>query len=519
MKIFGRAAMQTDGGPGRPLPRVLGETAWNVAVAAAVIGALTAANSFLLHLSGYRAMSILYLLAITCLSLFLNIAAVIFAAALSAFLWIYLFIPPRLAILGASFEDTLMFLTYFISAFVSGVLTSRLRSSRRKLEQRERRIEFLYAFARALSEESDPGRIMEMSLRRISAHFGGETVILLRSESGGLEQTSAGRRLSLTQADLDAAGLCLDSRMPAGRFTLAAGAAGFHFVPLATPDTVIGVFGISVPEGRPWGPAQEGFLSTLARTLSISLEREELHSERQKALIARESERLGKILLNTVSHQMRTPLTAIQGAASSLLDEGAPTDPALRSALLTEVLEASLRLNNIVENLLSMNRLESGHLKLKRSTVDVEELISLALSPLKSESARHPVRISGPANDLAVSVDAALMVQVFINVFQNAFRHTPDGVPVQVFVRRQDRGIRAEIRDWGPGVPKGELPRLFEKFYRGENAPGGGTGLGLTICAGIVRAHGGAIEALLPEGGGLSIVIRLPDCIAEEGGT
>jgi two-component system sensor histidine kinase KdpD len=276
------------------------------------------------------------------------------------------------------------------------------------------------------------------------------------------------------------------------------------------------VLGIALPGGKAWTPQQEDDLATIVRTLSISLEREVLRHEQEASLIARESERLGRILLNTISHEMRTPLTAIQGAATSLLDEEGPADPALRSALLSEILNASVRLNNIVENLLSMNRLESGHLKLRSSTVDVEELLSVALAAVRSEAGSREVTVSGLVKGTAVSVDFVLMVQALAGILQNACRHTPDGTPVEVSVHGEGRDMTIQVRDWGPGVPEFELPHLFEKFFRGEGAQAGGTGLGLTISAGIVQAHGGDIGALLPEGGGLAIVLRIPGCVIEE---
>ncbi len=516
MKPDGSAGIFGDQEQKKSTSRYLMEIVGHTGVAAAVITVLTVPNIFLLHLIGYRSVAIIYLLGITCLSLFLNTASVVIVAVVSALLWIYLFIPPRFAILGASLEDTLMFVMYVISAFVTGVLTSRLKSSQRMLAQRERRMEFLHDFTRALSEETDLGKIAAMSRERISTYFGGDAVILLRAENGDLSPVPPCPQQPLDPDELAAARQCFSCGKPANRYTGTPVTERFHFVPLATPDTVVGVFGISIPGGKPWDANHKNYLSTLVRALSISLERETLHNEHQKRLIEGESERLGKILLNSVSHEMRTPLTAIQGAATSLLDEGGPADPELRSALLSEVLDASVRLNSIVENLLSMNRLESGHLKLKRSTVDVEELLSVALASVRTESAGHPVRMLGTISGQAVSVDFVLIVQVFSNIFQNAFRHTPDGTPIDVSVRCEGQELHAEIRDWGPGVSERELPRLFEKFYRGEKARGGGTGLGLSICAGIVQAHGGEIKAYLPKDVGFAVSFRIPHCLAEE---
>jgi len=501
-----------DGGAGAAMSRLrhgllpgLGQTA----IGAAAMGTASILNMFLVDLVGYRSVALIYLLAINLLSLVLSTTAIIVAALFSAVLWIYLFIPPRFAIRGASVEDLLMLAMYFITAFVSGVATSRLRESRGRME-------FLHDFARSLSELGDAPQIATMSVQRIASYLGRRAVIFLRGEDGRIDGAHPIPETGLAEADVLAVEACFAGRQPAGRQAGDPSPALFAFFPLRTPDAVVGVFGLALPGRRLWRPARENDLVLLLRTLSISLEREALHKAQEKIVIEKESERLGSILLNTVSHEIRTPLTAIQGAASSLLEEGGDANPALRSALLTEVLDASDKLNGTVENLLSMSRLESGRLKLHRTIVDVEELMGIALDSVRPETGNHPLKEDLAAGEATVSVDFVLMAQAVANLLQNAFRHTPDGTPVEVTVRPDGGEIELTVQDRGPGVGEGDLPHLFDKFYRGEKAFGGGTGLGLAISAGIVQAHGGRIAARLREGGGLAFTIRLP--LATDGG-
>ena len=226
--------------------------------------------------------------------------------------------------------------------------------------------------------------------------------------------------------------------------------------------------------------------------------------------MARESERLSKILLHTVSHELRTPLTTIKGSITALMDTATGEDPEARGLLLSETLTASDRLNAIVENLLSMSRLESGMLRVKRSETDVIDLVSVVADALRRQTKDHPLSIRIDEEVPSVSLDFILMVQVLTNILTNSARHTPAGTPIQLSVEKIENGVSFTVSDEGPGVPPDELPHLFETFFRGKKAATGGVGLGLSICKGIVVAHGGRIAAFVNRKGGLSISIILP---------
>jgi two-component system, OmpR family, sensor histidine kinase KdpD len=238
--------------------------------------------------------------------------------------------------------------------------------------------------------------------------------------------------------------------------------------------------------------------------------------ENRRNLMARESERLGRVLLNTVSHELRTPLTTIKGSVTALMDPATGDDPEARGLLLGETLTATDRLNAIVENLLSMSRLESGMLRVKRSATDVFDLVSVVADALRRQSKDLPLSIRVDEDVPLVSIDFILMVQVLTNILANAARHTPAGTTIQLSVERKGNGIALTVADNGPGVPADELPHLFETFFRGKKATTGGVGLGLSICKGIVEAHGGTIAAYNNRQGGLTVSITLPDCLAAE---
>jgi two-component system sensor histidine kinase KdpD len=376
------------------------------------------------------------------------------------------------------------------------------------LQARERRLSLLYEFSQSLSVKLDLPDIVRAGRQYAARHFEGEVVILLAAVGGGLAREGEGIPPgAMDEKELGVARWCFENRTPCGKYTDTLHMVAFHYVPLLTPDAVVGVFGIKLLEGRTWMPENENTLQMFCHTLSLSLERARLAEENRRNLMARESERLGRTLLNTVSHELRTPLTTIKDSITALMDEATGGDPETRRALLSETLTASERLNGIVENLLNMSRLESGMLRLNRSAVDVMDLASVVADSLRRQTREHPLTISVDENLPPLSLDFVLMAQVLGNLLQNTVNHTPAGTPITLAVTRVGRDVTITVSDAGPGVPPEELPRLFETFFRGKRAASGGVGLGLSICKGIVEAHGGRISAALNRKGGLLVSI------------
>lgn len=488
-----------------------------VAKMALVIAAVTGINLLALPLIGYRSVSILYLLAIIALAFFTNRLAVLIAAGASAILWDFFFLPPRFTFMITKLEDVLMFFLYFVIAAALAFLMSRLRMNQTMLAVRARRMSLLLDFSQALSLQRSLKGIVRAGLEHISRYLDAEVIVLLSDGEGGLERGAHSLTgVSIDDKELGVARWCFDNRTPCGMYTDTLHMARFHYIPLLTPDAAVGVLGVTLPEGAVWLPDREDSLQMLGRTLSLSMERELLTEENRKNLMARESERLGRVLLNTVSHELRTPLTTIKGSVTALMDAATAADPEARGLLLAETLTATDRLNAIVENLLSMSRLESGQLRLKKSATDIFDLVSVVADALRRQSKDHPLSISIDEEVPLVSMDFILMVQVMTNILTNAARHTPPGTAIQLSVEKTGNGITLTVADKGPGVSPEELPHLFETFFRGRKAATGGVGLGLSICKGIVEAHGGRISAFINRSAGLSISIVLPDCFTQE---
>jgi two-component system sensor histidine kinase KdpD len=237
--------------------------------------------------------------------------------------------------------------------------------------------------------------------------------------------------------------------------------------------------------------------------------RDQAEEAKQIELRAR-TEELRNALLSSVSHDLRTPLSTIIGAATTLLDEkGAALSPA-QLDLLRAIHEEADRLSRLVTNLLAVTRVESRDLALRREWVPLEEVVGTALERLGPALRSHPVDLEIPPDLPLVPIDPVLIEQVFVNLLENAVRHTAADTPVSISAAAREHEVRIEVADRGPGLPPGEGSRVFEKFFRGPGAPAGGSGLGLAIARGVLLAHGGGIEAMNRPGGGALFRFTLP---------
>lgn len=232
-----------------------------------------------------------------------------------------------------------------------------------------------------------------------------------------------------------------------------------------------------------------------------------LRIRRQAAAV--EAERLRNTLLSSVSHDLRTPLAAVTGAATSLLDGEGRLDADAQHELLETIRDESERLNRMVGDILDVTRLESGSLALKKEWVPLEEIVGSALARLETRLKGRELKTSLPAEVLLAPLDPTLAEQLLVNLLENAAKYTPQGSPIQITVRREGQETVVEVADRGPGIPRGEEERIFERFHRAAGK-GSGIGLGLTVCRAIAKAHGGRIQAENREGGGAVFRFSLP---------
>jgi two-component system sensor histidine kinase KdpD len=250
-------------------------------------------------------------------------------------------------------------------------------------------------------------------------------------------------------------------------------------------------------------------LEAFVRQGTLAIERARLAEEAKTAALRARTEEMRSSLLSAVSHDLRTPLGAITGAGTALRDEGAGLSEAERAGLLDTICDEAERLERLVRNLLDMTRLVSGGLQVRREWVPLEELVGAALTRLDARLGGREISTTLPADAPLLSVDPVLLQQVFVNLLENATRHTPPGSPIEIRAELLPDAVAVEISDHGPGIPADSEERVFEKFFRGPKAGPGGVGLGLPICRGIIEAHGGTIRALATKGEGTGARFRI----------
>jgi two-component system sensor histidine kinase KdpD len=250
-------------------------------------------------------------------------------------------------------------------------------------------------------------------------------------------------------------------------------------------------------------------LEAFAALVGSAIDRTMLADEARGATLRAETEQLRNALLSSVSHDLRTPLGVVTGVTSALLDR-APKDEETRRLLLTTAHEEALRLSQLVRNLLDMTRVDAGALSVRKELQPLEEVIGAALTRLENRLRDREVGTDIPEDLPLAPFDSILIEQVLINLLENAARYTPPGSAIDVVVRLHHGDVEVEVADRGPGVPRDDAERVFDKFYRAREREGGGVGLGLTICRGVVLAHGGRIWVEDRRGGGASFRFTLP---------
>ena len=249
-----------------------------------------------------------------------------------------------------------------------------------------------------------------------------------------------------------------------------------------------------------------------ARELGTALERTQLAKVAQRAQVDAETERMRSSLVSAVSHDLKTPLASIVASGTTLLEHAGTLDARVSRGLLSTIVREGERLGSLLQNLLSVSRLEAPSIELRRTPEAIEEIIAVALGRLNDVLAQRQVIVDLP-NDLPyVLVEPALIEQVLLNLLENALRHTPASASIEVSAQATESVVKLQVADDGPGIPEAEREKVFEKFIRGSRAVrgDGGVGLGLTICRAVVRAHGGKIAIRERRGGGTLVEFTLP---------
>jgi two-component system sensor histidine kinase KdpD len=433
------------------------------------------------------------------------------SALASVLVFDFFFVPPYLTFAVSDVEYVITFAVMLGIGLLISELTSRLQAQLRASQQQEHRTAQLYRMTRQLSELAGSEFLVRTAGRQLEEIFDGEVVIFVR-EANGSQMLRYGENTSIAghQVNPVVAQWVASNNKTAGAGTDTLPNATAIFAPMIGSRQTVGALGVrSNDEGRLRDSDQQRLLETCASLIALSIERDESVLEAHQAQLQIEAEQLRNSLLDSVSHDLRTPLATIAGAATSLLERSAGKD----QELLQSVVDESRRLARLVDNLLRMARLDAGAVTLNRQWHVLEEVVGVALHALKRDLADHPVHVHIPADYPLISIDSFLMEQVFVNLLENAARYTPTGSRIDISASVSENKAIIRFTDTGPGLPAGSEARIFDRFFRGssELADGRrGVGLGLAICQAIVRAHGGEITAASRPEGGAEFRIMLP---------
>ncbi len=494
--------------------------AWLRYAQSALLVAAGAGLSALVHpLFAPTNLAMIFLLVVVIAAVALGRGPSLLAAVLSVLVFDFFFVPPQLTLAVSDTEYLLTFIALLAVGLIISNLTAQVREQAEAAQRREIRTIELYALSRDLAAAANLDEIVQHILVHAGQTFGREVAVLMPDAARrtvALYAASPG--LTLDENELAVAAWVFQHGQPAGRGTDTLPAATARYLPLKTARGVVGVLGVTPtdPASR-LSPDQRHLLEVFASQSALAIERAQLAEQAQRAKMLQTTERLQTALLNSISHDLRTPLVSITGALSSLQEEEIALDTEARRSLVENAREEAERLNRLVGNLLDMTRIEAGALKLTRELCDVQDVIGAALESLGERLRSRPLTVESPP-DLLAPLDFVLIVQVLVNLLDNALKYSPPGTPIEVLARVEGGDVIIQVTDRGIGIPPDDLERVFDKFFRVQR-PGqvGGTGLGLSICKGIVEAHAGRIWVQNRAGGGTVVAVALPLHLAGEG--
>lgn len=461
------------------------------------------------------AISAIYLIAVLMVGARWGLGPSLAAGALGSVAYNFFYTPPYYSLHINRSEDVVSILVYLLGALFTGTLAGRLKAQVEAMRAAQRRTETLYDFARKIASATQTDDVLWAAAFHIAATLDCQSLILMPDAAGALQQVQGHPTIAELDARAEgAARWAFEKNEPAGAGTATLPMAEWLFVPLATASSILGVIGVRFRDRqRGLDPETRRLLLAVEDQVAVAVERTRLAGELANARVSAEGEKLRGALLNSVSHDLRTPLVTVIGAVSSLAETDGVLGAADRRELTMTALDEARRLDRYVQNLLDMTRLGHGALAPKRAAVDLREILGVVRTDLERVLARHRLVIETPRDLPPLHVDPVLIGQAIANIVENAAKYAPAGTSITIVARADGAMAEIAVTDEGPGIPEAERERVFDLFHRvaeGDSRPAG-TGLGLSIVRGLVEAHGGTARAEAGPGGrGAAIVIRLP---------
>jgi two-component system sensor histidine kinase KdpD len=456
-------------------------------------------------------LAMLYLLAVVVAAARWGRGAAVATAIASVLSFDLFLVPPYLALTVADIQYVFTFVGLLAVGLVVGTLAARMRGQALQARTREAQTAAMYRLSADLADAAGFEEVLRAIRNNVGRIVGCGAAIYLPT-SRGLELRSADAGFPGGDVERGIARWAYENATTAGGGTGGAPRKRTRYFPFRTPEGVIGVLGVCLRRGADaLTPAEEGQLSALVSQAAVAVQRAKLAEETRHLELMRQTEKFQSALLNSISHDLRTPLVSITGALTSVLEDDSGVDAAARKELLENASQEADRLNRIVGDLLDMARMEAGPLRVSRRPAELRDVLGASLEQLRARIGDRSVRIAIPKDYPEISIDFPFMMKAFYIVLDNALKFSPAGSPIDIVARVHRNEAEIVIRDRGSGIPEGDLTRIFEKFYRVEHPHRAeGTGLGLSICKGIIEAHGGRIAARNNPDGGAAFIVTLP---------
>lgn len=453
----------------------------------------------------------LYLVGTMIAAVYLGQGPALLTSILGVLAFDYFLVPPYLTFAVSDTQYFITFIGLFLVSLVVSSLTIRTKTQAEVAIQREAHTSALYKLGRDLASATDLSQVAEIIISNISQVLGGDVTIFL-PENGKLKVFASSLGYSPDANEIAVATWGFEHDQPAGLGTDTLPAATIRCQPLKTAHGHIGVIGIHPKDGSKFlSTEQRQTLSAFANQAALAVERASLAEQARQAELLQATEKLQTALLNSISHDLRTPLVSITGALSSLREESLVINQEDRNSLLETAYSEAERLNRLVGNLLNMTRLEANAMHLKLEPGDVQDAIGAALDQLEERLGKKPIDVNVPEGLPLIMMDFALFGQALVNVIDNAIKYSPKDSKIEIDVSQNDAEIFIKISDRGIGIPQEDLEKVFDKFFRVSRPESvTGTGLGLAISKGIIEALHGTINATNRPGGGTVITISLP---------
>jgi two-component system sensor histidine kinase KdpD len=494
----GPAEPPSSSGVGTAAPAREGLDTAPYAISALAVAAALGVGLLLQEFMGVSNVALVFLTAILASAVAYGLWPSLFACLISVLAYNFFFLPPLYTFTIADPENIVALFFFAVVAVIVSNLTARVRQQAVSAGQRARTTEDLYLFSRKLAGAVTLDDLLWATAFQIASMLKMRVVMLLPEGETVAVRAGYPPEDMLDESDLAAAKWCWQHNQSAGRGADTLPGAKRLFLPIHTGRGAVGVVGLDSDRPGPLlSPDQRRLLDALADQAALAIERINLAEDVDRARLSAETERMRSALLTSISHDLRTPLAAILGSATSLKGYRQALDDRAQQELVGTIQEEAERLNRFIANLLDMTRLESGAIAPHADLVDLTDVVGSALERARAVLAAHRVEIAIAPDVPLLRLDPVLFEQVLFNLLDNAAKYAPPATTIGIGAHRADGRVLIQVRDEGDGIPSTDLERIFDKFYRVQVADRkrAGTGLGLAICRGFVAAMGGTISA------------------------